>query len=168
MADGQAVGAVLMFSTARRKVVSGIAVSVAAIGLIAGYEGFVDHTYVDAVGVKTIGFGHTGPDVKAGQTVTRKAAEELLVRDADAHWEQARKYIRVPLFQHEADAYASFIFNVGVGSFRSSTLLKRLNSGDYSGACAQLKRWVYAGGKRLNGLVKRREAEYRLCMGGVR
>lgn len=154
-----------MFSTTRRKVVTGIAVSATAIGLIAGYEGFVDHTYTDAVGVKTIGYGHTGADVKAGQTITRKAAEELLVKDADRHWKQARKYIKVPLYQHEADAYASFVFNVGVGNFRNSTLLKKLNAGDYAGACAQLKKWVYAGGKKLPGLVKRREAEYRMCMG---
>lgn len=154
-----------MLSTIKRKIAAGITVSAVGIGLIASYEGFVDHTYTDAVGVKTIGYGHTGADVKAGQTITRKAAEELLVKDANEHWEQARKYITVPITQGEADAYASFVFNVGVGNFKSSTLLKKLNAGDYAGACSQLKRWVYAGGKKLNGLVKRREAEYRMCVG---
>ena len=148
-----------------RKITAGIAVSAAAIAAIAGYEGFVNHTYIDVAGIKTIGFGHTGKDVKVGQTITRKAATELLVKDANAHWDAAKRYIKVPLYQYEADAYASFVFNVGVTNFKNSTLLKKLNQGDYAGACAQLKRWVYAGGKKYAGLVKRREAEYRMCIG---
>lgn len=154
-----------MFSTLKRKVVAGITVSAIAIGFIAGKEGFVDHTYTDVAGVKTIGYGHTGKDVQDGQKITRQAATELLVKDANKHWKQARRYIKVPLYQHEADAYASFVFNVGVTNFKSSTLLKKLNAGDYSGACAQLKRWTYAGGRKVKGLVNRREAEYRMCMG---
>ena len=154
-----------MFSTLKRKVVAGITVSAIAIGFIAGKEGFVDHTYTDVAGVKTIGYGHTGKDVQDGQKITRQAATELLVKDANKHWKQARRYIKVPLYQHEADAYASFVFNVGVTNFKNSTLLKKLNAGDYAGACGQLKRWTYAGGRKVKGLVNRREAEYRMCMG---
>ena len=154
-----------MLSTTKRKVVAGLSASAVAIAAIAGYEGFVDHTYKDVAGVKTIGYGHTGKDVKDGQTITRQEAKALLVKDANKHWDAAKQYIHVPLYQHEADAYASFVFNVGVTNFRNSTLLKKLNHGDYAGACAQLKRWVYAGGKKYAGLVKRREAEYRMCMG---
>lgn len=154
-----------MLSTLKRKVVAGITVSAIAIGFIAGKEGFVDHTYIDIAGVKTKGYGHTGSDVKIGDKIPRQEAEVLLVKDANKHWDSAKKYIKVPLYQHEADAYASFVFNVGVTNFRNSTLLKKLNAGDYSGACAQLKRWVYAGGKKVKGLVNRREAEYRMCMG---
>lgn len=154
-----------MISTLKRKVVAGITVSAIAIGFIAGKEGFVDHTYTDVAGVKTIGYGHTGKDVQDGQKITRQAATELLVKDANKHWKQARRYIKVPLYQHEADAYASFVFNVGVTNFKNSTLLKKLNAGDYSGACEQLKRWTYAGDRKVRGLVNRREAEYRMCMG---
>lgn len=142
-----------------------IAVSAAAVGLIANFEGFSPTVYKDAVNVNTIGYGHTGKDVKPGMTITRTQAKALLVKDADKHWEQARQYIKVPISQHEADAYASFVYNVGVGNFARSTLLKKLNQGRYSEACAELKKWVYAGGKRLKGLVRRREAEYRMCTG---
>ena len=154
-----------MLSTTYRKVAAGIVVSAAAIGFIASQEGFIDHTYTDVAGVKTIGYGHTGKDVQDGQKITRQAATELLVKDANKHWKQARRYIKVPLYQHEAGAYASFIFNVGVTNFKNSTLLKKLNAGDYAGACGQLKRWTYAGGRKVKGLVNRREAEYRMCMG---
>ncbi len=154
-----------MLSTLRRKVTAGITVSAVAIAAIDSYEGFFDIPYTSVAGVKTIGYGHTGKDVKAGQTITEPEAKALLVKDANQHWQQARKYIKVPISQHEADAYASFVFNVGVTNFRNSTLLKKLNQGDYAGACAQLKRWVYAGGKKVKGLVNRREAEYRMCVG---
>ena len=148
-----------------RKSVGAIAVSGACIACIAFYEGFVDHTYNDAVGVKTIGYGHTGSDVKANQKVTRTEARALLVKDADAHWKAIRQYIKVPLYQYEADAFTSLAYNIGVGNFRRSSLLKKLNKGDYAGACKAIKSWVYAGGKKLPGLVKRREAEYRMCIG---
>ncbi len=143
-----------------------IAISGACIAFIATHEGFVDHTYNDAVGVKTIGYGHTGPDVKAGQTITRQEAQELLVKDANKHWDGIKKYIKAPISQHEADAYASFAYNVGVNNFKNSTLLKKLNAKDYEGACKQLLRWNRSGGKVLKGLTKRRQAEYKMCMGG--
>ena len=149
-----------------RKSVGAIAVSGACIAGIASYEGFVDHTYYDAVGVKTIGYGHTGSDVKDDQKVTRTQARALLVKDADTHWKAIRQYIKVPISQNEADAYTSLAYNIGVGNFRRSSLLKKLNRGDYTGACKAIKSWVYAGGKKLKGLVKRREAEYQMCMGG--
>ncbi len=148
-----------------RKSVGAIAVSCACIAGIASYEGFVDHTYKDAVGVKTIGYGHTGSDVKDNQKVTRTQARALLVKDAGVHWEAIRQYIKVPLYQYEADAYTSLAYNIGVGNFRRSSLLKKLNKGDYAGACTAIKSWVYAGGKKLKGLVKRREAEYKMCIG---
>lgn len=157
-----------MLSTKFRKAVAALAVSAGAIGFIASQEGFVDHTYKDVVGVKTIGYGHTGKDVKDGQTITRQQAEALLVKDANAHWNQAKKYIKVPLYQHEADAYASFVFNIGIGNFKRSTLLKKLNRKDYCGACKELKKWVYAGGKKLKGLERRRESEYQMCIGNVK
>ena len=142
-------------------------VSVACVALIAAYEGFVGHTYKDPVGIPTIGYGHTGKDVKYGQKITKDEAKTLLQSDATKHWNEASKYIKVEVSQGERDAYTSFIYNVGVGSFKNSTLLKKLNQGKHSEACAELKKWVYAKGKKLPGLVKRRNAEYNMCMGGV-
>jgi len=74
---------------------------------------------------------------------------------------------KVPLNAHELAAYTSFVFNVGHGNFASSTLRRRLNEGDREGACEELKRWVYAKGQKLPGLVKRREAERQLCLAPV-
>ena len=75
--------------------------------------------------------------------------------------------VKVPLSQGEYDAYTSFAFNVGGTAFCASTLVKKLNSGDYQGACAELKRWVYVDGRVVQGLVNRREAEYQRCIGAL-
>lgn len=148
-----------------RKPVAGIAVAGAVLaGFTMNWEGVVLETYKDPVGIKTIGVGHTGADVKDGMKITRKQAEEILIKDLQKHWDGIKGYIKVPLYEHEAMAYTDFAFNVGVGAFKKSTLLKKLNQGRYPEACAELKKWVYAGGKQLKGLVKRREAEYKLCM----
>lgn len=151
-----------------RKPAAVIAISGACLAFIATHEGFVDHTYDDAVGVKTIGYGHTGADVKPGQTITRQEAQELLVKDAQKHWDGIKKYIKVPISQNEADAYTSFAYNFGVNKFRKSTLLKKLNAGDHKGACKQLLRWNHAGGQVLKGLTDRRKAEYKICMKGLK
>lgn len=140
------------------------AVSAVAVSAICGFEGYREYAYKDVAGVPTIGYGTT-KGVKMGDKTTRHEAKAFLVRDASAMAKQMQTLIKVPLYQHEWDAYLSFTYNVGIGNFRSSTLLKKLNAGDYSGACAQLKRWVYAGGKKVKGLVNRREAEYRMCIG---
>lgn len=154
-----------------------VAVSAVAVAAICGFEGYREYAYKDVAGVPTIGYGTT-KNVKIGDKTTRQEAKAFLVRDASGMAKQMQSLIKVPLFQHEWDAYLSFTYNVGIGNFRSSTLLKKLNAGDYAGACAQLKRWVYAGyrtvctnGKCIKvrnkpkGLVNRREAEYRMCMG---
>lgn len=140
------------------------AVSAVAAAAICGFEGYREYAYKDSVGVPTIGYGTT-KGVKMGDKTNRQEAKAFLVRDASVMAKQMQSLIKVPLYQYEWDAYLSFTYNVGIGNFRSSTLLKKLNAGDYSGACSQLKRWVYAGGRKLPGLVKRREAEYRMCMG---
>lgn len=147
-----------------RVTVSSLIISAVALVSIASYEGYRGEAYKDVAGVPTIGYGET-KGVKMGQTTTPDRALVQLLKSASGHADQIRPLIKVPLYQHEFDAYASFAYNVGVGSFAKSTLLKKLNAGDYEGACGELKRWVYAGGKKQPGLVKRREAEYRMCMG---
>lgn len=149
-----------------------LVVSALAVSGIVLYEGFSPSAYDDGVGVQTVGFGSTrhldGTPVKPGDTVTPQRAVVMLARDADRIWREAAACIgEVPLAQHEADAYASLAYNIGAGAFCRSTLVKKLKQSppDYEGACREILRWNRAGGQVLPGLTKRREAEYRMCMG---
>jgi lysozyme len=126
---------------------------------IASWEGFRADAYRDVAGVWTIGYGHTGPDVIPGRSVTRSEALKLLRDDAAIAEAAVRRLVRVRLEQHQLDALVSFTFNVGCGALRSSTLLTLLNRRDYSGARAQFARWNKGGGQVLAGLSRRRAAE---------
>ena len=141
---------------------------------IAVHEGYRSRAYDDGVGVQTIGFGSTqhldGRPVKPGDTVTPERALLMLARDADRIWREAAACIKdVPLYPHEAAAYQSLAYNIGAAAFCRSTLVRKLKQSppDYAGACAEIRRWTRAGGREMPGLVKRREAEYRQCMGGA-
>jgi len=103
--------------------------------------------------------------VKPGQTTTPIRAMVQMLDSANAIAKGMVACIHVPIAQHEFDAYLSFTYNVGAGAFCRSTLAKKLNEGKYEEACTELKKWVYAGGKTLPGLVNRREQEYKKCMG---
>jgi lysozyme len=149
-----------------------LVVSALGIAAFVGYEGYSPRAYDDGVGVQTVGFGSTrhldGTPVKAGDTVTPQRAVVMLAKDADRIWREAARCIgEVPLYQHEADAFASLAYNIGSGAFCRSTLVKKLKQSppDYEGACREILRWNRAGGQVLPGLVKRRQAEYRMCMG---
>jgi lysozyme len=152
------------------------------VALIAGFEGYSGKAYDDGVGVQTIGFGSTrhqdGAPVKPGDTVTPQRAVVMLARDADAIAQELAACIGdVPLYKHEWDAYVSWAYNVGAAAACRSTLVKKLKAtltptlsqGGretlYAEACRELLKWTRAGGRELPGLVKRRQAEYRLCMG---
>lgn len=147
-----------------RITVAALAVSAAALVGIATHEGYRSEAYKDTVGVPTIGFGETA-GVKMGDKTTPERALVQLLTSTEKHADAIRSCIKVPLYQHEFDAYVSLSYNIGAGAFCRSTLVKKLNSGDYGGACEEIRRWNRAGGKVLPGLVKRREAEYRMCMG---
>jgi len=147
-----------------RVAVAGLVISASTLVGIAVHEGYIGQAYQDPVGIWTIGFGET-LGVKPGQTTTPVRSMVQLLDSATSHAQGMVKCINVPLHQYEYDAYLSFTYNVGVGAFCRSTLVKKLNAGDYEGACAQLLNWVYAGGKEFRGLVTRRQQEYRLCMG---
>lgn len=147
-----------------RVAAASLVVSGAALVGLAVHEGYVGHAYQDIVGVWTIGFGST-KGVKSGQKTDPVRSVMRLLEDANEHARGMTKCIHVPLHQYEFDAYLSFTYNVGVGAFCRSTMAKKLNAGDYDGACAELLKWVYAGGKEVRGLVTRRQQEYRLCMG---
>lgn len=136
------------------------------IELLKAHEGYSSKAYLCPAGVWTIGYGHTG-QVKDGDRCTREQAEEWLRQDVHVAEEDVNSLVRAKLSQNQFDALVSFVYNVGHGSFASSTLLRLLNEGRYDLAAAQFPRWVYAGGKQLNGLVARRTDERELFQGSV-
>lgn len=114
----------------------------------------------------TICWGHTGPEVYKGLTVTLEQCRIWLREDLKKAQDIITKSTKVPLRQGEMDAYASFVFNVGGGNWRSSTLLRKLNAGDHFGACNELPRWIYANRMEMKGLRKRRTEERDVCLSG--
>ena len=129
--------------------------------LLKFFEGCELVAYQDSVGVWTIGYGHT-KGVKPGMTITQEEAEQMLESELAEYEGYVEKYVTVPLTQNQFDALVVWVYNLGPTNFRKSTLLKELNSGDYTAASKEIKRWNKAGGKVLAGLVKRREAEAQL------
>ena len=161
-------------SLKRRLVVGALSLSAAGLVGIAGYEGYSDEAYIPINGdVPTIGFGST-EGVKMGYTITPPKALERLMRDVGVAESAIGKCVKVPLYQHEYDAFTSFAFNVGTSAFCSSTLVKKLNQGDYDGACEEILRWnkqkrIDSNGRvyyvELRGLTNRRKSEYEICKG---
>ena len=148
-----------------RRIAATMTITAATITSIAFYEGFRSEAYRDITGVPTIGYGQT-KNVKMGDVITPERAMLQLQESAAEHAKEMAKCIKVPVTQGEFDAYSSFTYNVGVGAFCRSTLNKKLNAGDYAGACKELLKWTIAGGKQYPGLVKRRQEEYVRCIGG--
>ncbi|MDP2269444.1 MAG: glycoside hydrolase family protein [Archangium sp.] len=138
------------------------ALSQKGIDLIKEFEGLRLKAYRDPVGVWTIGYGHTGSDVKPGQVISQTRAEQLLKGDTGWAQDAVRRSVKVPLSQGQFDALTSFTYNLGGGALASSTLVKKLNARDYAGAQKEFARWVHAGGQVLAGLVRRRAAEAKM------
>lgn len=122
-------------------------------------EGKRNKSYLDTGGVWTNGVGHTGDDVCANQCVDDKQVMLWLSQDVVEAEECINKCVNVPLTQEQFDALVSFTFNVGNKALETSTLLKKLNAGDYQGAADQFGRWTLDNGKIIPGLVKRRAQE---------
>ena len=141
-----------------------IAISAACLVGIATHEGYRSEAYKDTVGIPTVGFGETA-GVKMGDKTTPERALVQLLESTEKHADAIRQCIKVPLYQHEFDAYVSLAYNIGAGNFCRSTLVKKLNAKDYAGACEEIKRFNRADGKVLSGLTRRRQKEYRLCKG---
>ena len=133
------------------------------IELIKKFEGCVLKAYKCPAGVWTIGYGHTA-GVKEGQTITKKEAEAYLKQDLTTFETVVSNLVTVAINQNQFDALVSFCYNLGPRNLRSSTLLKQINAGNFNGAAEEFDRWVYAGGKKLSGLVKRRAAEKALFL----
>ena len=148
-----------------RIAISALALSASALVGIAVHEGYSPVAYRPVPGdVPTIGFGTTD-NVKMGdrtdpvQALTRKLADVQRFEGA------LRQCVRVPLHQHEYDAFLSLAYNIGPGAFCGSTLVQLLNAGQYREACAQILRWDRFQGQPLRGLTLRRQAEHRQCLG---
>lgn len=125
------------------------------------FEGLLLKATRDVGGVLTIGYGHTGKDVQEGDKITEWYAEELLKQDLSIVESQVRG-LKVARTQGQFDALVSFAFNLGIGNLKKSTLLKVIRSGGSRNQIkAEFKRWVYAAGKKMRGLEKRREWEAR-------
>ena len=134
------------------------------IELIKAFEGCKLFTYRDSVGVATIGYGHT-KGVKMGQAITQKQADEYLRADL-LECEKALNECNVNFRQEQFDSLCSWIFNLGIGAFKKSTMLVRIQTGASDVAVTdQLVRWYHAGGKPLLGLKRRRIAEANMFLG---
>lgn len=130
----------------------------AATDLIKCFEGFRPKAYY-CPGMKlTVGYG-TARGVTPGMTVTHEQAIELLNRDVKIFAETIKRLVKVPLNQNQFDALVSFVYNIGESQFRTSTMLRLLNKGDYEGASKQFPRWRFSLGIPWPGLVRRRDAE---------
>lgn len=150
-----------------RIAIGGLSLTAAGLISIATWEGFKDEAYIPVEGdVPTIGFGST-EGVKLGDTISVPEALNRLEADVRVAEDIVRSCVTVPLTQGEMDAYTSLAYNIGKTNFCGSTLVKKLNAGDYRGACEEIKRWHFAGGKSLKGLEDRRAAEYKRCIGEV-
>lgn len=139
-------------------------ISIEGLSLIKKFEGLELEAYKCAAGVWTIGYGHI-KDVKEGDVITKAEADEMLVHEIEEYENYVNTAVNVPLSQNQFDAIVSWVFNLGNGNLRASTMLKVINSGDHAGVPAQIKRWNKAGGKVLEGLIRRREAEALLYEG---
>ncbi|QMR77741.1 lysozyme [Enterobacter sp. RHBSTW-00175] len=138
------------------------------IALIKEFEGCKLTAYQDSVGVWTIGYGWTQPvdgkPIRAGMTIKQDTAERLLKTGLVSYESDVSRLVKVGLTQGQFDALAAFTYNLGVRSLSTSTLLRKLNAGDSAGAADEFLRWNKAGGKVLNGLIRRREAERALFL----
>jgi lysozyme len=142
--------------------------------LIKHFESCRLKAYRCSAGVLTIGWGHTGPDVKPGMQITMQRADELLAIDVRRFVEDVNSLLRVNVTQAQFDALVSFAYNLGsdidadtiAEGLGDSTLLRKLNAGDFLGAAAEFPKWNKAGGKVLNGLTKRRLVEQKLFATG--
>lgn len=144
--------------------VATLTMSAAALVGIAAFEGYSPTTYLDIVGIPTIGFGTT-EGVKTGQKIDPVAALQRKLSDVQKFESAVKQCVKVPLHQHEYDAFLSLSYNIGAGAFCKSMLVKKLNAEDYDGACKEILRWDRAGGKQVRGLTLRRQKEYQKCIG---
>lgn len=136
--------------------------------LLEQFEGLRLEAYLDSANIATIGFGSirypNGNKVKLGDKTTKAQAKEYKLHDLKEFESTVNTSVKVPLTQNQYDALVSLSYNIGSGAFKNSTLLKKLNSGDYKGAAEQFLVWNKVSSKKVQGLVNRREAERNLFL----
>lgn len=138
-----------------------------ALDLIKEFEGFRAKAYKCPAGKWTVGYGHTG-DVKEGDLITEDRASKILAKDVGDAEKAINTYVTVTLSQNEFDALISLVFNIGIGAFIKSTLLKKLNKSDFDGAAREFLRWDKVNKKPNRGLARRRAAEMQLFTSGAK
>ncbi len=139
------------------------------LALIKRFEGFAPEIYICPGGWPTIGYGHVVRDderERFADGIDEAEAEALLRRDVEVAERAVLRLIRVPLEDGRFDALCSFAFNLGTGALQRSTLRRKVNREEHSSVPPELRRWVWAGGRKLKGLVRRREAEAALYAEG--
>ncbi|WP_144755563.1 lysozyme [Bartonella saheliensis] len=145
-------------------------ISKEGLALIKKWEGLRLSAYEDVIGVWAIGYGHTSavgtPHVHKDMRITEEEAEKILCQDLQQFEYIVEQTVTVPLNDEQFAALVSFSYNIGTEAFRNSTLLKKLNKGNYEAVPTELQKWTRVGGKRLRGLVNRRAAEAGLWVQG--
>lgn len=148
-----------------RNAIAALSLSATALVGIVTYENYTDRAIIPVPGdVPTVGFGTTD-GVKLGDTTTPPKALSRALTDIAKFEGALKRCVKVPLAQHEYDAYVSLSYNIGSGAFCNSTLVKKLNASDYVGACQEILKWDKFKGKPLRGLTIRRQGEYAQCVG---
>lgn len=135
------------------------------LNLIKRFEGFEPEIYLDAAGLPTIGYGHLirkGEHKMFENGISYEAAVALLIKDVESAERSVLRLIDVPLTDGQFDALVSFTFNLGSGALQRSTLRQKVNREEHEEVPREFLRWVWAGGRKLRGLIRRREAETRL------
>ena len=146
-----------------RRAVAALTLSAAGLVSLLQSEGYTSRAVIPIKGdVPTIGFGTTA-GVRMGDTITPQVAVSRALSDVSKFEGALKRCVKVPLTQGEYDAYLSLSYNIGSGAFCGSTLVRKLNAGDYAGACEQVLVWDKAGGRRVQGLTARRNREYAQC-----
>ncbi|MCX5566496.1 lysozyme [Alcaligenes phenolicus] len=144
----------------------GAGVVSAAIALVAAWEGRSLIAYMDPVGIPTICDGYT-QGVKLGDAASPARCDALTEQEVRRALAVVDRSVSYPLPDEVRVALSSFVYNVGAGAYANSTLLRKLRAQDIAGACRELDRWVYAGGRKLRGLERRRQAERQLCLSSL-
>ena len=134
------------------------------LSLIKKFEGCRLESYLCSADVLTIGYGHTA-DVTDGMSISQDMAEAMLDKDIEEFEQYVNDSVTVDLSQNQFDALVAWTFNLGVGNLKASTMLKVLNEGKYEQVPSEMRRWNKAGGKTLDGLIRRREAESLMFQG---
>lgn len=138
----------------------------AGLELIKRFEGFSPIPYADVAGKMTVGYGHLIRHGERWECISEHQAEALLRRDLVMAERAVERFITCPLGDDPFAALVSFTFNMGVGALQRSTLRQKINRGEHEDVPQELRRWVWAGGKRWSGLLRRREAEIALYQKG--